>query len=108
MIAIIINDVFFILLKSGLLLVTISFCSPFYCENFELCVHYVFYEQGHSLGCMVYYTASLSENVRVPLTLKEEFQRSIFEFKYSSAFSIPYLSKILRASSSSIIFFPEK
>ena len=43
MIPIIIYDAFFILLKSGLLLVTISFCSPIYCENLELSVHYVFY-----------------------------------------------------------------
>ena len=44
MIPIIIYDAFFILLKSGLLLVTISFCSLIYCENFKLCVHYVFNE----------------------------------------------------------------
>ena len=45
----------------------------------------------HTLSSMVYNNASLLENVSVPLTHKLEFQRSIFEFIFSSAFSIPCL-----------------
>ena len=61
------------------------------CENFELFVHYVFMSMSYIKFYGLQHCFPLRK-LSVPLTHKQEFQRSIFEFIYSSAFSIPCLS----------------
>ena len=99
-----IDNAFFVLLKSGLLLVTIPFCSSIFVKisisafnMYFLSMSYInFYGLLHCLP-PIKFECSTHSQARV--------SRSILQFIYSSASSILYLSLILRAYWSSKNFF---